>query len=456
MKSKISAVIAVLFCVLLIGANVFVIRSCVISTQQNAEPTAVPTPAGNQVLGHGTGVMPGRVVWSYEPDAVRWNGSGYWWTPSNFNETVIRSMLDDSVCALANKSDVNEAWEALFNYKSGHGYKAGEKIAIKANMNGCGDLSGATNAGFTCPMVMRVLLRSLVAFGVAPSDITLFDATRVFPTAVQELCTEGELAGVRFAYYDPDGPNDCIADKNEPYVWSLKFEGETTYLPTCVTEATYLIDLASLKGHTLTGVTLSAKNHFGTMINSNRLNAPQAANIHKFVAANDFSAGTGWVWSQRPASTYTVLTDIAVNSQLGGKTVLFMLDGMVCAPNQTAQVTYDGSRWSSEPFNGGWTASLFISQDSIALDSVGIDFLINEPSVPASGVKLTNSTFDNYIIEAASIPNPPSGTVYYDGHGNVATCPGVHEHWNNAHDKQYSRNLGAEEGIELIKLGKAK
>jgi hypothetical protein len=26
----------------------------------------------------------------------------------------------------------------------------------------------------------------------------------------------------------------------------------------------------------------------------------------------------------------------------------------------------------------------------------------------------------------------------------------VHEHWNNATDKQYSRNLGKREGIELV------
>jgi hypothetical protein len=26
----------------------------------------------------------------------------------------------------------------------------------------------------------------------------------------------------------------------------------------------------------------------------------------------------------------------------------------------------------------------------------------------------------------------------------------VHEHWNNATDKKYSRNLGRKEGIELI------
>jgi len=32
---------------------------------------------------------------------------------------------------------------------------------------------------------------------------------------------------------------------------------------------------------------------------------------------------------------------------------------------------------------------------------------------------------------------------------------GVHEHWNNANDKQYSRNLGAGNGIELVNVNNA-
>jgi hypothetical protein len=30
---------------------------------------------------------------------------------------------------------------------------------------------------------------------------------------------------------------------------------------------------------------------------------------------------------------------------------------------------------------------------------------------------------------------------------------GVHEHWNNATDRKYSRNLGKNEGIELVTVG---
>jgi hypothetical protein len=62
-------------------------------------------------------------------------------------------------------------------------------------------------------------------------------------------------------------------------------------------------------------------------------------------------------------------------------------------------------------------------------------------------------TPDNYLHEAAQAGNPPSGTVYDpENDGIPLKSLGVHEHWNNSTDKQYSRNLGTGEGIELIKI----
>lgn len=50
--------------------------------------------------------------------------------------------------------------------------------------------------------------------------------------------------------------------------------------------------------------------------------------------------------------------------------------------------------------------------------------------------------------------NTPSGTIYRDGNGHTVTNLGVHEHWNNSEQKLYSRNLGKEEGIELVQPGR--
>jgi hypothetical protein len=49
--------------------------------------------------------------------------------------------------------------------------------------------------------------------------------------------------------------------------------------------------------------------------------------------------------------------------------------------------------------------------------------------------------------------NWPAGIVYAKNGNNIPMNGlGVHEHWNNPMDKQYSRNLGKGEGIELVKI----
>ena len=58
---------------------------------------------------------------------------------------------------------------------------------------------------------------------------------------------------------------------------------------------------------------------------------------------------------------------------------------------------------------------------------------------------------DNYLHEAANAGSPPSGTVYDpNGDGTKLNSLGVHEHWNDPINQQYSRNLGRDVGIELI------
>jgi len=183
------------------------------------------------------------------------------------------------------------------------------------------------------------------------------------------------------------------------------------------------------------GITLCGKNHFG-------------------------SVRSGGSWSPSPLhdygrrengmGTYNCLVDLIGYKHLGGKTLLYMVDGLYPARNQGADVV----RYESQPFkfNGGWCSSIFTSQDPVAIDSVGLDFLRAEQETPNSRLTDVIGNPDNYLHEAAQANNPPSGTFYDPDHaGNVSRLPslGVHEHWNNAIDKQYSRNLGTGNGIEL-------
>jgi hypothetical protein len=89
---------------------------------------------------------------------------------------------------------------------------------------------------------------------------------------------------------------------------------------------------------------------------------------------------------------------------------------------------------------------LFASQDGVAVDAVALDFIITEwPDAPDMMYS------DYYLMESAMANNPPSKTKYdpeQDGTGLPSL--GVFEHWNNAQDKKYTRNLKTGSGIELI------
>ena len=198
------------------------------------------------------------------------------------------------------------------------------------------------------------------------------------------------------------------------------------YLPQQVTEAKYLINLALMRAHGMAGVTMIGKNHFGS--------------VH-------FPNGGGWsprtlhdyVLLTRAMGSYNALVDLMGHRHLGGKTMLYMLDGMYTAVHNEGNVF----RWQS--FGDQWPSSMLMSQDPVALDSVGMDILRNEPRA----TELQGSA-DNYLHEAAQAARPPSGTVYNPDKSGPLASLGVHEHWNNPADRKYSRNLGRKQGIELI------
>ncbi len=401
-------------------------------------------------MGKGIGAMPGRVVWAYAPESVHWD-LGYWWEPKNFEPAVVRNMVDNSIASLGGADTTKEGWDKLFKAnneargKGAVGYKPGEKIAIKVNMNGAGWYQvndGHTRKSFSNPVAVRELVMSLVEQGgVKPEDITIFDVSRNIPGFMLRHVSATPLEKVNFKFSDEGGSNDTTPDRNAPIVWSKQFKGEQGYFPTCLTEAEYLINFATLKGHSMNGVSLTPKNHFGSFHTTSRGAPPVRAGLHKFVQAD----GMG---------QYSPLVDLMSNKQTGPKTVLYLLEGLITAPSEGASmaIDIDNSMWKQEPFKGKYPASILFSQDPVAIDSVGMDFLMNEPTVQAANPRLRrNRNVEGYIHEAANVANPPSGTTYLNGAGEKVTNLGVHEHWNNAKDKLYSRNLGKSEGIELVR-----
>ena len=421
-------------------------------------PAAVATgtvaPVSN-VLGVGRGIHPGRVVWAHNPKAAAWDGrTGFWWDGDATDQNLVSEMLSFSLLQLTGQAGDKAAWDALFtDFKTQRGqsggYKPGEKIAIKANLNGTKTHGGVKNDSFVSPAVALALLQQLVRAGVRPEDITLYDASRAVPDPLWNACRTAELAGVHFAdFIGGDGREICQRDLSLPIKWSVDVKGSPAYLPTVATEATYMINVALFKGHSLAGVTLSSKNHFGSLMDDldgkPTINPPQGANLHGFVAAYDVKGSPGWSWPQAPMGSYNPIVDLIGHPHLGGKTLLFMLDALYGVEDQNA-VLSNNSLFQSAPFNGHWSSSLLLSQDPVALDSVGADILVNEPAtITHPDVLPKDSTYQNYLHEAALASDPPSRTAYH------LPSLGVHDHWNNPTDRKYGRNLGLSEGSELV------
>ena len=403
---------------------------------QIAAASSLPSSlfAATSPLGVPRGVVPGRVTWAHDPAAVTWDGTGSWWADANNNQSVIDHMVSRSIRGLTNQKDDAQAWSAIFHSfnrthgRGNAGYKAGEKVAIKPNLNNTTDHGTIDRLNSSSHLILA-LIRQLTGPGKVPqSSISVFDSSRFIPGNLYDKI-RGEFPSVVFVdHIGGDGRVKAVFKPNAiPFSITSR---NATGLDTTVTEATYLIDAALLKGHVSSGVTLCAKNLFG----ATSIDPDWHKNAHDgFQHNRDGSAG------------YSAFVDYLGHKDLGEKTILFVVDGLFASDNADGPPKL---KWKIAPFNDAWPSSFFMSLDGVAIDSVGFDFLTSEWS---HLVDIANA--DNYLREAALAHDPPSKT-FYDPERDGIRCRslGVFEHWNNATEKKYSRNLGKANGIELFKV----
>ncbi|MGC9450184.1 MAG: DUF362 domain-containing protein [Oceanipulchritudo sp.] len=440
---------------------------------QPGNPALAAVNGSHGPLGEGKGVFPGRVVWVHAPDATSWGGKSTgerWSDPGHSHEPTIGRMMDEAICSLGGGKTVAGAWDNMFHEFNGargkgeQGYKPGEKIMIKINltltnatMNALDDNYNKIRTGWLAnywnnidvsPQAIIALLRQLVYdVGVAESDITIGDTVCLVPNYLWNL-VHPEFPDVKFVENWGLHGRERAEFSTTPFHWSHPdATGKVKdYLPTCYAEAAYIINFAIPKSHAFGGITACAKNHYGSFLRTPVGNLRDYGdrnyfNLHESLP--DSSVGT-------PGSgQYRSLVDIMGHPELGGKTILYLLDGLFSGHGWEG----DPEKWQMAPFNGDWPSSLFASMDPVAIDSVAYDFLATEWPDEVLKASLGENGAQDYLHEAAQAGDPPSGTFYDpadDGSGLASL--GVHEHWNNAIDKQYSRNLGADFGIELVPL----
>jgi hypothetical protein len=411
-----------------------------------------------QPIGEAQGIHPGRVAWVHDPAVLAWQGpgDGHWWEGDHVNQDRVDAMLARAVCELTGEATVAEAWAKLFRHlnqargKGDTGYQPGEKIVIKPNWVGMIYREGFVDPDTytfikrpdymnTAPQMIVAVLRQLTRdAGVPQADITVSDTLAYLVNEYYGIL-HGAFPDVRYEDYAGKFGRIQVKTSTVPLYWSSRPEDAAQdYLPTCFAEAEYVINFANFKAHSGSGVTLCAKNHYGSLV---RWPVQEGYyNIHP----GCFSTET---------KIYRPLVDIIGHAHLGGKTVLYLIDGLFTGLHPRDPLP---QRMQMPPFNGQWPSSLFASQDPVAIDSVAFDFLWAERTdFPRKG------GVDDYLHEAALAHQPPSGTFYDPNHPTATErlpSLGVHEHWNNPQEKKYSRNLGLGNGIELVPvmLGEAK
>jgi hypothetical protein len=399
-------------------------------------------------IGQPRGIHPGRVVWVHDPQVLDWRGpgDGHWYEANHTRQVRVDQMMTRAVCELTDESGVAKAWDDLIrdlNQSRGKGdvgYRRGEKIVIKPNWVGMIWREGAVDPESynlvnrqdymnTAPQMIIALVRQLVSVGFKESEITVCD-TLAYLVNEYHTILQRECPGVRYVDFAGKFGRIKVEASSVPLYWSCR-PGNTAqdYLPTCFAEADYLINFATLKAHVATGVTLCGKNHFGSLVRWPVEKGYYDMHRHSFL---------------KEVNQYREQVDLLGHAHLGGKTVLNLIDGLFSGKHPIDSAP---RQMITSPFAGDWAKSLFVSQDPVAIDSVGYDFLHAEyddfPRRP--GV-------DDFLHEAALASDPPSGTFYDPDHAapvkRLASL-GVHEHWNNSTEKKYSRNLGGG-GIELV------
>jgi uncharacterized protein (DUF362 family) len=177
---------------------------------------------------------------------------------------TVRQMVNRSMRELTGKDSLADAWREFVS--------PDDVVGVKINLRGGRNLS-------TQPCVAEAIVFGLGAAGVKANNIILWDAwSREFSIAGFKISASDE--GVRYRatdhessrprqVRDKDALQEAVKDcySSEPVMVADK----PVYFSKIYDEITALINVPLIKDHTVAGVTVSMKNHYGSILNPNDL-----------------------------------------------------------------------------------------------------------------------------------------------------------------------------------------
>jgi hypothetical protein len=206
---------------------------------------------------------------------------------------------------------------------------------------------------------VNALVGGLLEFGFAPSDITVYDVTHAYHNGQmpQRFIDGCRYPGVVFEKYvgNPQAFSDTAVVRFDPPSGPAISDRP---LARCLVEADYLISMPILKRHDYAGVTLSFKNHFGSIDNC------LLAHDHVFIQASGYDP------------SYNALVDLFLNPHIGGKTVLVLCDALYGNYQHLWGVP---PRWPQ--YDNDAPSTIVLGTDAVAVDCVCHDILYREGTI---------------------------------------------------------------------------
>lgn len=313
------------------------------------------------------------VVHVRDDDATSWNFSSGWYGYS-VDQAVVDEMVNQGLKRLTATATTSQAWSRLIP-----GYVTGEKIAIKVNFNNFSSTGPDPDSDINALIEpVNALIGTLVDFGFAPEEITVYDVTHGWHNGgipQNSFINRCLYSGVNFEAY--------VGNSN-PYSSREKVEFNCPPPPkpqipdlaicNALVESDYLINMPIIKAHPFGYVTLAFKHHFGSV--------DACQQMHNYLPSYSYYE-----------PDYSPMIDMYKNPHFGAKTVLTVGDGLF---GHWYNVSGTPLRWLT--FGNNAPSSLFFSSDSVAIDSVMSDLIDVERQ--AQGHGSLNAKARDYLVLA--------------------------------------------------------
>ncbi len=235
---------------------------------------------------------------------------------------IVKRMVDTAIRELTGRDSLRDAWREYVS--------PDDVVGLKINLRGGRRLS-------TQPCVVNPILDGLIEAGVKRNNIIVYDAEN------------GEFRRAGYTLNDSaDGVRYCGADrgareKERRQFYSTKpvavADKEVYFSKILAEEVTALINIPLIKDHRLSGVTVSMKNHFGSILNPNDLH---------------------------PNCCDPYLAELNAAAPIKDKTRLIIVDGL--------RALYNGGPRDNPPYR--WRQNSIIAcTDTVAVDYVGLEII---------------------------------------------------------------------------------